>query len=188
MYKTHAAKYIDVRRISSIRHLLSIDTTKTLPSAFVIPKLDYCNSLFHGSQMYMVEEHQKVQNSAARLIFQCRKQNHISPILMSLHWLPINARIEYNLSVICHSFFLGLSHIYLYELLLVYTPTINLRFSSDNRILCIPKLRRKTFGHRSFSFAAPTIWNSLLSELRHTDSIKKFKLALKTHLLWKFNP
>ena len=142
--------YIDIRRISSIRHLLSIDATKTLLCAFVLPKLDYCNSLFHGSPMYMLERLQKVQNSAARLIFQCRKQNHISPLLMSQHWLPINARIEYKLSVICHPFFLGLSPIYLSDLLLVYTPKRNLRSSSDNRILCIPKLRTKTFGHRSF--------------------------------------
>ena len=130
--------YIDIRRISSIRHL-SIDATKTLLSAFVLPKLDYCKSLFYGSPMYMLERLQKVQNSAARLIFQCRKQNHISPLLMSLHWLTINARIECKLSVICHSLFLGLSPIYLSDLLLVYTPKRNLRYS-DNRILCIPQL------------------------------------------------
>ena len=158
--------YIDIRRISSIRHLLSIDATKTLLSAFLFPKLDYCNSLFYGSPMYMLERLHKVQNSAAKLIFRCRKQSHISPLFMFLHWLPINARIEYRLSVICHSFFLGLS-----DLLLVYTPKRNLRSSSDNRILCIHKLRTKTFGHRSFSFAAPQIWNSLPSELRHADSI-----------------
>ena len=103
-----------------------------------------------------------------------------------LHWLPINARIEYKLSVICHFFFLGLSPINLFDLLLVYTPKRNLHSSSDNRILCIPKLRTKTFGHRSFSFVAPTIWNSLPSELRHTESIQKFKLAQKTHLFRKF--
>ena len=174
--------YIDIRRISSIRHLLSIDATKTLLSAFVLPKLD-CNSLFYGSPMHMLERLQKVQNSAARLIVQCHKQNHTSSIFTSLQWLPINARIEYKLSIICHSFFLDMSPIYLYELLLVYTPKRNLCSSSDNRILCIPKLRTKTFGHRSFSFAAPTIWNSFHTELRHTDSIQKFKLALKTHLL-----
>ena len=176
--------YVDIRHINSIRHLLSIDATKTLLSALVLPKLDYCNSLFYGSPMYMLE-HQKVQNSAARLIFQCRKQNHISPLLMSLHWLPINARIEYKLSVICHSFFLGLSPIYLSDSLLVHTPQKNLRSSSDNRISRVPKLRTKTCGHRSFSFAASTIWNSLPSELRHTGSIQKFKLAQKTHLLRK---
>ena len=179
--------YIDIRRISSIRHLLSIDATKTLLSAFVLPKLDYCNYLFYGSPMYMLERLQKVQNTAARQIFQCRKQNHISPLLMSLHWLPINACIEYKLSVICHSFFLGLSPVYLTDLLLVYTPKRNLRSSSDNRILCIPKLRTKTFGHRSFSFAATTIWNSLPSELRHTDSVQKYKSALNTNLLRKFH-
>ena len=136
--------------------------------------------------MYMLKRPQKVQNSAERLIFQCRKQNHISPLLMSLHWLPINAHIEYKLSVICHSFFLGLSPTYWSDLLSVYTPKRNLRSSSDNRILCIHKLWTNTFGHRSFSFAAPTIWNSLPSELIHTDSIQKSKLALKTHLFRKF--
>ena len=155
--------YIDIRLISSIRHFLSIDATKTLLSAFVLPKLDYCMSLFHDSPMYMLERLQKVQNSAARLIFQCRKQNHISSLLMSLHWLPINARMEYKLSVIRHSFFFGLSPICLSDLLSVYTPKRNLRSSYDNGILCIPKLRKKTFGHRSFSFAAPTIWNSVPS-------------------------
>ena len=174
--------YIDIRRISSIRHLLSIDATKTLLSAFVLPKLDYCNYLLYDSPMYMLGRLQKVQNSAARLIFQCCKQNHISPLLMSLHWLPINACIEYKFSVICHSFSLGFSPTYLSDLLLVYTPKRNLRSTSDNRILCIPKLRTKTFGHRTFSLAAPTIWNSLPSELRHTDCIQKNKLALKTHL------
>ena len=150
--------YIDIRCISSIRHLLSSDATKTLLSASVLPRLDYCNFLFYGSPMYMLERLQKVQNSAARLIFQCREQNHISPILMSLHWLPINAHKEYKLSVICHYFFLGLSPIYLSDLLSMYKPIRNLRSSSDNRILCITKLRTKTFGHRSFSFAAHTIY------------------------------
>ena len=179
MYKTYAAMF-------TLTYIalapFSIDATKTLLSAFVLPKLDYCNSLFYGSPMYMLERLQKVQNLVARLIFQCRKQNHISPLLMSLHWLAINTRIEYKLSVICHSFFLGLSPIYLSDLLSVYTPKeiYDLLLS----ILFIVSINCKhTFGHRSFSFAAPTVWNSLPSELKHTDSIQKFKLALKTHLL-----
>ena len=138
--------YIDIQRISSIRHLLSIDATKTMISALVLPKLDYCNSLFFSSPMYALEKFQKVHNSAARLIFQCCKQNHISNLLMSLHWLPINARIEYNLSVICHSFFLGLSPIYLSDLLLVYTPKRNVRSSSDNIILCILNCEQRHLG------------------------------------------
>ena len=75
--------YIDIRRISSIRHLLYIDAAKTMLSAFALPKFDYCNSLFHGIQMYMLERLQKVHTSAEWLIFQCLKQNHITPLLMS---------------------------------------------------------------------------------------------------------
>ena len=52
--------------------------------------------------MYTLKRFQNVQNSADRLNFQWRKQKLISPLLMSRHWLPINARIEYKLS----SFFL----------------------------------------------------------------------------------
>ena len=131
----------------------------------------------------MTSEGSKLQQD---LFFNVANKITFHPFLMSQHWLPINARIEYKLSVIFHSFFLGLSPTYLSDLLLVHTPKRNLRSSSDNRILCIPKLRTKTFGHRSFSFAAPTMWNSLPSELRHTDSIQKFKLALRTHLFRKF--
>ena len=103
--------YIDIRRISSIHHLLSIDATKTLLSAFVLPKLDYCNSLLYGFPMYMLEWLQKVQNSAARKKFQCRKQNHISPLLMSLHRLPINAHIEYKLSYLPFFFYRFVSYL-----------------------------------------------------------------------------
>ena len=102
----------------------------------------------------MLERLQKVQNSAI-LIFQCHKQNHISPLLMSLHCLPIKACIQNKLSVICHSFFSGLSPIYL-SIYSVYTQKRNLR-SSDNTILCIHKLQTKTFGYLSCSLAAPSL-------------------------------
>ena len=180
MYKTYAAKFTFTYNALA-PFITSLLMQRNLLSAFVLPKLDYCISLFYGSPMYMLERLQKVQNSAAMLIFQCRKQNHISPfscLCTGCQLMP-----TYNTdSVICHSFFLGLSPIYLSDLLLVCTPKRNLGSSSNNGILCIPKLRTKIFGHRSFSFAAPAIWNSLPSELRHTDSIQKVNLSLITHL------
>ena len=68
--------YIAIQRISSIHHL-SIDASNTLLSAFVLPKLDYCNSLFYGSPR--LERLQKVQNLAARLFFKCCKKSHFTP-------------------------------------------------------------------------------------------------------------
>ena len=68
---------IDIQHISSIRHILSIDATKTLLSTFVLLKLDYCHFHFYGSPIYMLERLPKVQNSAARVILKCFKQNNI---------------------------------------------------------------------------------------------------------------
>ena len=41
---------------------------------------------------------------------------------------------------------------------------------------------KKSFGDRSYSVAAPTLWNTLPVSLRNTDSILTFKSSLKTYL------
>ena len=58
----------ELRRISSIRHLLSTNASKILVSAFVLSRLDYCNSLLVGCSQYLLNKLQKVQNNAARLV------------------------------------------------------------------------------------------------------------------------
>ena len=174
--------FLELRRISSIRHLLSVSTTKTLVSALVLSRLDYCNSLLAGCPLHLLEKLQKVQNSAARLVFKARKRDHVTPLLRDLHWLPIHARIEYKLSTLCHSFFSGTAPQYLLPLLHVYTPSRQLRSSSDSRLLRIPHVKTKAFGQRSFSFAAPSVWNSLPQEIRNITLTSEFKSALKTHL------
>ena len=91
---------------------------------------------------------------------QARKHEHITPILHTLHWLPIQARIEYKISNLCHNYFSGTSPHYLSCCLTVYIPTRTLRSTSDDRISDIP-LSRAKLGDRLFSCSAPKIWNSL---------------------------
>ena len=83
--------YSELRRISTIRHLLSVDSTKILVSAFVLSRLAYCNSLLSGCPKHLLEKLQKVQNSAARLVLKAHKRDHVSPLLRTLHWQPIQA-------------------------------------------------------------------------------------------------
>ena len=77
--------YLELRRISAIRHYLSEAVTKTLLCAFVLSKLDYCNSLLAGWPKYFLSKLQKVQNNAARLIFRTTRSAHVTPMLHSLH-------------------------------------------------------------------------------------------------------
>ena len=48
--------YLELRRISAIRHYLSEDVTKKLLCAFVLSRLDYCNSLLAGCPKYLLSK------------------------------------------------------------------------------------------------------------------------------------
>ena len=62
--------------------------------AFVSSRLDYCNSLLYGLPQVEIDKIQRVQNAAARHIFEQPKFCHITPVLSQLHWLPMKYRIE----------------------------------------------------------------------------------------------
>ena len=51
--------YFELRRINSIRHYLSQDAPKTLISAFVLSRIDYCNSLLAGCPKQLIHKLQK---------------------------------------------------------------------------------------------------------------------------------
>ena len=127
------AANFELRRISSIRQYLTVQATKVLISAFVLSKLDYCNSLLSGCPQFLIQKLQKVQNNAARLILKISRNDHISPHLMALHWLPMEYRIKYNLPCMCFSSVSGTAPSYLSTLLSLYTPSRTLRSSSDGK-------------------------------------------------------
>ena len=111
-----------------------------------------------------------------------KKLDHVQPILQSLQWLPIRARIQYKISTFCFNVITGTGQQYLSELLHLYTPSRELRSSADTRILKIPRSNSKAFGQRSFSHVRPSTWNGLPHTLRYSDSRTSFRQALKTHL------
>ena len=174
--------YFQLRRIASVRHYLTEDTTKTLVCSFVLSQLDYCNSLLAGCPKGAIGQLQRVQNSAARLVCKARKSDHVTPLLFKLHWLPIASRIQYKILTLVHSSLSGSGPVYLSELLHIYIPTRQLRSSSDNRTLIHYNTRTVSFGQRSFAHQAPILWNNLPYTLRHCENHEKFKKDLKTHL------
>ena len=179
---TCKAADIQIRHISSIRHLLTTQATQTLVCSLVLSRLDYCNSLLSGCPQYLLDKLQKVQNAAARLVCKAKKSDHIHLVFETLHWLPVTHRIQYKISTICFNSISGTAPQYLSDLLQPYTPARQLRSASDTRTFVTPRVNTKTFGERSFSNAGPSVWNNLPQTLRHSDSTSSFKAALKTHL------
>ena len=62
--------------------------------------LDYCNSLLYGQPKCILKRLQSVLNSAARLIHLTSRYEHVTPLLIQLHWLPIEQRITFKIAVI----------------------------------------------------------------------------------------
>ena len=154
-----------------LRSLLTTEATATLVSAFILSRLDYCNSLLSGCPRSLILRLQKVQNNAARLILRISKREHISPHLASLHWLPIDSRIKYKLACICYNAMSTNSPPYLSDLLTVYTASRQLRSCSDNSVLRRPSALTVSYGQRSFAYSAPSAWNALPQQVRSSDSV-----------------
>ena len=86
VFRTCQICYLESRRINSIHQYLSQDGLNTLISAFVLSKIDYCNSLLASCPQQLIHDLQKVPTNAAKLICQTPKSDHKSPVL---HWLPV---------------------------------------------------------------------------------------------------
>ena len=165
----------ELRRINSTRHYLSVEATQKLVVAFVMSRLDYCNFLLYGCPQYLINRLQKVQNNAARLILKVLTTYHITPHLQTLHWLPVNARIQYKICCLSFSAINSSCPQYLADLLKIYAPSHQLRSSADTCTLYIPSVHTKTYGQRAFSHSAPTLWNNLSKAIRNSESALSFK-------------
>ena len=64
----------------------------------VISQLDYCNSLLASLPACVIQPLQIIQNAAAPLVFNIPKFSYVTPLLRSLHWLPVAARIRFESS------------------------------------------------------------------------------------------
>ena len=85
--------FFHLRNIVKIRNILSQSDAEKLGHAFVTSSLDYCNSLLLGCPTNSLKSLQLIQNTAARILMRTNRKDYISPVLASLHWLPVKSKI-----------------------------------------------------------------------------------------------
>jgi len=116
------------------------------------------------------------------VLIRTRGQEYITPVLRSLHWLPVRFRIDFKILLAVYKCFNGLGPSYLSDLLLNYEPSWTLRFSGKG-LLVVPKVRTKTkTGETLFRYYGPCLWNSLPENIRAAETVDVFKKRLKTYL------
>ena len=167
--------YYHLHRISRIRKFLSDSAAAQLVHAFVTSTLDYGNSLLVGLPSKRLDKLQAVQNMAARLIARRRKYDHISDVLINLHWLPVSSRITFKIATQTNRCINNCAPVYLSEL-------ISRRKFRSSLDLILPKTKLVNYGDRSFAKMAPKIWNSIPLPIRSANSLSQFRSMLKTYL------
>uniref|UniRef100_A0A669CQX3 Reverse transcriptase domain-containing protein n=1 Tax=Oreochromis niloticus TaxID=8128 RepID=A0A669CQX3_ORENI len=173
--------FYHLRNISKLRLLVSKAELEMIIHAFISSRLDCCNGLFICLNKSAPDRLQTVQNAAARLLTGTNKRSHITPVLASLHWLPVNFRVHFKILVVTFRVLHGEAPQYISDLLKPHTSSRALR-SSGQMLLLVPRTRFKTRGDRAFQALAPRLWNSLPLSLRCLDSNDSFKKQLKTFL------
>ena len=188
--------------IRRIRRFLTREATETLIHAFIFSHLDYCNGLLYGLPDYQVSKLQRIQNMAARVVFQLPKFSHVTPLMVELHWLPVRYRIQFKLLLFTFKGIYGLAPKYITDMFKVYSSQYSFRRNSaieeinfefgeitepirqqDVVYLHVPWTRRVTFEQRSLAVAGPTLWNKLPMHIRCSTDMEVFKKQLKTHFL-----
>ncbi len=133
-FKEHIAKIAQscrfaLHNIRKIRPFLTekyCTTAQLLVQALVISRLDYCNALLAGLPSNTIKPLQMIQNPAARWVFNEPKRAHITPLFISLYWLPAAARIKFKTLMLAYRTATGSAptfHYFYFLLLLPLTIT-----------------------------------------------------------------
>ncbi len=174
--------FFQIRSIARLKPILSRKDLEKVINAFVLSRLDYCNVLYVESCQTTISRLQLVQNAAARLLVGAKKSDHISPILASLKWLPVNYRIKYKTLLYVFKAVHGMAPAYVSELIAVRQAPRSLR-SNNKLLLTVPRTHLKLKGDRAFAVAGPKLWNSLPQVLREVSTLNVFKVEVKNYLL-----
>ncbi len=126
-FKDHIAKTarscrFALQNIRKIRPFLTEHAAQLLVQALVIARLDYCNALLAGLASSTIKPLQMIQNAAARLVFNEPKRAYVTPLFISLHWLPVAARIKFKTLMLAYRTDTGSAPAYFHSLLRIYIP------------------------------------------------------------------
>jgi len=141
-------------------------------------------SRLYGTSSAVTRQLQMVLNAAARMVVDIGKYEHITPVLRdTLHWLPVTARIQFKIAALTFDCVRGTGPVYLKQVICPVSDLPRRSFRSAGRSDLFVSPANTSTGERSFSIAAPVVWNALPPDLRSPhNSCKQFRSKLKTYL------
>ena len=140
---SRAVVCVSIRNIGIIRKHINQPVAELLTHALITSRLDTCNLLLHGLNKTQLKRLERLQNTAARLVTLSRKFTHITPILKQLHWLPIEQRIIFEISMFVFKTIRGVLPTYLCSFIKPYEP-LRGNMRSANKLLLTEHKSKKS--------------------------------------------
>ena len=84
---------------------------------------------------------QLIQNAAARLLTGAGRRDHITPILSTLHWLPVSEQVLFKIGCFMHRIVHGGGPEYLWKKFTQYAPSRALRSAGQTNVV-FPRVRK----------------------------------------------
>ena len=157
-----SASHYHIHDLRHIRHTPDFTTITTTATSFVH---SHCNTLYYGLPTTQIQRLQHILNGLARAVILIPKHFHITPVLLSLHWLKVEQRIQYKIIAITHNLLHITETKYLRRLINIKPP--GRTRSSDHLCLSLPPVStRLKFADRPFHNSSPHLFNSLQINLR----------------------
>uniref|UniRef100_A0A8C9YNU4 Reverse transcriptase domain-containing protein n=1 Tax=Sander lucioperca TaxID=283035 RepID=A0A8C9YNU4_SANLU len=107
--------FFQLRLLAKVKPFLNRHDLEKAIHAFISSRLDYCNALYVGLNQTSIARLQLVQNAAARFLTNTSRRAHITPVLYTLHWLPVRFRIDFKILLFAFKALNGLAPEYLSE-------------------------------------------------------------------------
>lgn len=168
--------------LSHVRHCLPDGVIKTIVTALVISRVNYCLSVYGNGTKKNLNRLQKILNFATRVIFGRRKFDHVTDLREKLNWMPPEYMYKLQTMATAHK---AIHYGEPVALASMFTKNRDSstrdRNTRQDNLLQLQRPRLET-GKRRFSYRAAALLNDLPPDLSQLPP-SKFARAVKS--LWK---
>ena len=167
--------------LRKIKNYLPYESRIIYYNAYILPIMDYCDTIWGNTTQYNINRIVKLQKRAARTILNKTYDTPSCPLFKELKWLKFPDRIKFHKAVLVYKSLNNLSPQYISSLFVKSESEYNLR-SITNGDLIIPKCRLSSYKY-SLNYSGANIWNSIPINIRKACTLKEFKSKYSSLLL-----
>ena len=162
------------------KKFLPLLTIQSMYKSLVEPYLRYCCPVWGSCGSTAINELQKLQNRAARIVTNSRYDASAKPIIKKLGWHTVSEMIQMETLSMVYKSINDLAPTYLTEMFSRLSDSSKRELRNTRSDLEIP-MRKSANGQKCFSYKGATMWNRLSQESKLSPTLKTFKKSIANH-------